>query len=96
MCMFRVFSSYRTPEKAKHWFEAQGLKGVITDTYTANGEVMTRVHVYNRPRDTNRVYVARSTLFATLLKHLRHSEGFSAFWNKNGELLGVRFETSTM
>lgn len=52
VCMFRIFASYGSPEKAKLWFEAQGLEDVIIDTYSTPTDVITRVRVYNRPRET--------------------------------------------
>ena len=95
VCMFRIFSSYGSPSKAKLWFEAQGFTNVIMETYEVRSELFTRVRTYNLPRETNKVYVSKNWLSSQLLKNLIHSEGFRAVWDSNGVLFGVSYDKTT-
>lgn len=96
VCMFRIFASYGSPEKAKLWFEAQGLEDAIIETYDTPTDVITRVRVGNLTRETNKIYVSKGLLSAMIGKRLIYGEEFSATWHANGKLRGVLYQTSSL
>ncbi len=86
VCLFRIFASYGTPEKAVLWFQAQGLEttGPIEGTYAFKPTV--NVSGRHAPTEDGRLYVSGSPITARIAAYLIYSEGFAASWDENGIL----------
>ena len=86
VCMFRIFASYGTPEKAVMWLKAQGLTttGPTDGTYAFKPTV--NVSGRHAPTEDGLLYVSGSRITARLAAKLIYSETFAASWDENGIL----------
>lgn len=110
VCMYRIFASLGTPEKAKLWFEAQGLikikvknriaskkingKIVIVNGGHVDDEQIT-VSAVNYPKKSGRMYVSTKTGFSSWLsRHLIYAEGFGVTWSNGGMSIGTAYSAA--
>ncbi len=86
VCMFRIFASYGTPEKAVLWLEAQGLNttGPTEGTYAFKPTI--GVSGRHAPTEDGRLYVSGSRITARIAAYFIYSEKFAASWDENGVL----------
>ena len=111
VCMYRIFASLGTPEKAKLWFEAQSLKTAKISNRIAskkiNGKIVIvngghvddeqiTVSAVNYPKKSGRIYVSTKTGFVmSLSRYLIYAEGFGVTWS-NGEMsIGTAYSAAT-
>ena len=92
VCMFRIFTSLGTPEKAKLWYVEQGLLRVKIENYQASNQEITRVKAYNSPRADRRIYIPAVGIQALILMMFTHSESFRAIWGGAGQLISTVHE----
>jgi hypothetical protein len=111
VCMYRIFASLGSPEKAKLWFEAQGLKNarirnriaskkVNGKIISANGghvgDLQITVSASNHPKKSGRRYVSlRKTSVISLSRYLIYAESFGVTWSNGGTTLGTGYSTAT-
>ncbi len=86
VCMFRIFASYGTPEKAVLWLEAQGLTatGPTDSTYAFKPTI--NVSGRHAPTEDGLLYVSGSRITDRLAAKFIYSETFGASWDENGVL----------
>ena len=95
VCMFRIFASYGTPEKAVLWFDAQGLRTEGPDEVTFNSGLSIGVHGYNSPAEDKHVYVSNTLWGRWLLSRLVYVESFAASWDESGVLTNTSYMASS-
>jgi hypothetical protein len=103
VCLFRIFSSYGSPEKAALWFAEQGLEvnGPFESSFTPEPTIGVKAH--QNPQVSGYRYVGRRLPFGTpfsyilekLIPELVYSESFTAYWSKEtGELVFASYSAS--
>lgn len=111
VCMYRIFASLGSPEKAKLWFEAQGLKNVRINKRIAskkvNGKIIIAngghvddeqitVSASNHPKKSGRRYVSlKKASVISLSRYLIYAESFGVTWSNGGTSLGAGYSTAT-
>jgi len=104
VCMFRIFTSLGTPEKAKAWFEAQGLHEVeirqnngrvVKDQFLVDQKSIS-VTAGNLPKHTGEVYVSTSIVTALLIRNFLQGESFGVKWIVDGPLIGTWYDQTTL
>lgn len=95
VCMFRIFASYGTPEKAVLWFDAQGLRteGPVEVTFSSGLSI--GVHGYNSPANSQHVYVSNTLWGGWFKAWFIYVESFAASWDESGVLTNTSYSASS-
>jgi len=96
VCMFRIFSSYQTPMKAKQWFISQKMTGVSQDEYQGKTELLRSVRAYNYPRKTNNIYVSSGGVGGLIKLNLIYVEEFKVVWRTDNSIYATTYESSSL
>ena len=88
VCMWRIFASYGTPERARAWFEAQGLGGSLTEGVVL-GKGSIGVSGANLPGENGGRRVPSSGLYS-FIGQIIWAENFSAGFREN-KVLNVSY-----
>lgn len=91
VCLFRIFSSLETPERAVTWLAAQGLRTEGPKPGAFNRAPIVTVHGYNSPQRDRRVYVGSSPINDWIIMLTCYNTSFSAFWDEDGRLRGTGY-----
>ena len=88
VCLFRVFSSLGTPERAALWLESQGPKVTIS---TTNRDVL--VGAVNLLKESKSELIGGGGIYGRIFTFIGsladHREGISSWWSHEGTLLGT-------
>ena len=95
VCMFRIFASLGTPEKAKLWFEAQGFNLYVANLNNQYVKTWVSVQANYKSAKLEGSFVPSSGIGSILYGLFSYSENFSGGWDKNGKLISTwhRFTT---
>lgn len=88
VCMWRIFASYGTPEKAKAWFDAQGLEAALV-SYQASGSPHLLVQGLN-PKRYAQFYVPNSGVFSMFGKIIK-AEWFSVRYDLSNTIIAIGY-----
>jgi len=96
ICLYRVFSSLGTPERAIQWMETQGFEATGPTILKGRNEQEIMVDGGYRPTKDGVLLPGGSFLDRWVIQKLVYAEYISATWSKDGRLLRAGFSSNTL
>lgn len=96
ICLFRVFSSLGTPERATAWIRSQGFEPHEPVPYAWGDKASVVVGGGYSPRDDDVLLPGGPVLGRWITAHIVYAETISASWSADGALLIASFSSNSL